>query len=56
MLRVRRNQNVSADVHAGTGAFLERDNRQAIEKVVQDLLALLSCLLPRCHCGSGLKE
>ncbi len=29
MFRVRRNQDVPADVDAGAGAFLERDDRQA---------------------------
>src|SRR5258708_6064909 len=41
MFGVGRGVNVGADVHAGTGSFLQRDHRQAIQEVVQDLLALL---------------
>ena len=40
MFRVGRNQNVRADIHAGTGTLLERDDGQAIQEVIQDLLAL----------------
>src|SRR6185312_10517255 len=40
MFRVRRNQNVSPDINAGAGAFFEGDDGQAIEEVVQYLLAL----------------
>ena len=39
MFRIGRNQDVAADVDAGARAFLERDNRQAVEKVIQYLFA-----------------
>ena len=45
MFRVGRDVDVGADVHARSGAFLERDDRQAIEEVVEDLLGLLAGLL-----------
>src|SRR5579859_5057456 len=45
MLGVGRDENVPADVYAGAGAFLERDHRQPIEKMVQHLLALPCGLL-----------
>lgn len=44
MLRVGRDEDVSAHIDAGTGAFFEGDDRQPIQKVIQNLLALLSCL------------
>ena len=47
MLRVGRDQDVSADVHTGACAFRERDDRQSIEEVVEDLFALVRGLLER---------
>ena len=40
MFRVGRNQEIRTDVHASPGAFLERDDRQPVEKVIQDLFTL----------------
>ena len=55
MFRVGRDENVSADVHAGAGTFFERDDGQAIEEVIEDLLALLRPFVRRSRCGSGSK-
>ncbi len=45
MFCVGRDEDVPANVYAGAGTFLERDDRQAIEEVVQDLFALCRGLL-----------
>ena len=45
MLCVGWDEDVAPDVHAGAGAFLERDDRQAIQEVVQHLLTLGGRLL-----------
>ena len=39
-VRVGRDEDVPADIHAGSRTFFERDNRQPVEEVIQDLLAL----------------
>ena len=44
VFRIGWNENVAADVDAGAGAFLERDDREAIEKVIQHLFAFGSRL------------
>ena len=44
MFCVGRNENVPADVHAGPGALLERDDRKPIEKVIEYLFAFLAGL------------
>ena len=45
MFGIGRDQDVAADVDAGARAFLEGDHGQAIEKMVQDLLAFDSRFL-----------
>src|SRR6266568_5612743 len=45
VFRIRRNEDVAAHVHAGPRPFLKRDNRQAVEKVVQHLFSLRGRLL-----------
>ena len=45
MLRVGGDEDVAPNVYAGTGTLLERDDRQAIQEVVQHLLTLGGRLL-----------
>ena len=45
MFRVRRNEDVSADVDSGARAFFERDDGKPIEEVIQHLLPLGGGLL-----------
>jgi len=40
MLCVGRNEDVPANVDAGAGAFLERDDGKAVEEVIEHLFAL----------------
>lgn len=40
VLRIRRNQEIRSDVHAGAGTLFERDDGQPVEKVIQHLLTL----------------
>ena len=49
MLRVGRDVDVSPDVHAGSGAFLERDDREPVEEVIEHLFSLGCGLLRRCR-------
>ena len=41
MFRVRRNQDVGADVYTGSSPLLERDDGESIEEVIQDLFPLI---------------
>ena len=41
MLRVGRDKQIRANVHTGARTFLERDDGQAIQEVIENLLALL---------------
>ena len=45
MFRVGRDKNVVADVDAGARAFLESDDRQAVQKVIEHLFAFGGGLL-----------
>ena len=45
MFCIGRNQDVTPNVYTRTGTFLERDDRQSIEEMIQNLFALLSRLL-----------
>ena len=45
MLCVGRNEQIRANIHTRAGTFLERDDRQAIQEVIENLLALLGRLL-----------
>jgi hypothetical protein len=45
MLCVGRNKQVCSDVHAGAGALFERDDGQAIQKMIENLFTLLGGLL-----------
>ena len=45
MLGVRRYEDVPADVDTGARAFLQRDDGQAVEKVIQHLLTFGGRLL-----------
>jgi len=45
VLGIGRNQKVRSDVHASSGALLERDNGQPVKEVVQHLLTLNRRLL-----------
>ena len=45
VFRVRRNQEVRADIHAGAGTFLERDDGKPVEEVIQHLFTLDGGLL-----------
>ena len=58
MLRVGGDEDVAPDVYAGTGTFLERDDRQAIQEVVQYLLTLGGRLLgdPAAYLRRGRKH
>jgi hypothetical protein len=44
MLRVRRDENVSAHIHAGSGTLFEGDDRQTIEEMVEHMFTLLGGL------------
>ena len=45
MLRVGRDKQIRANVHTRARTFLERDDGQAIQEVIENLLALLGGLL-----------
>ena len=40
MLRVSRNQKVGSDIHASAGAFLERDDGEPIQEMIENLFTL----------------
>ena len=44
MFRVRRNQNVSPHIHAGTRTLFQRDDGEAIQEVIEDLHSLFGHL------------